>query len=56
MEVDIPELESQILEALSTPLTAATSKKRRARAKTPIVDDEVRRCSRFRKNEELVHV
>lgn len=56
MEVDIPEPESQISEALSTPLTAATSKKRRAGAKTPIVDDEVRRCSKFRKDEELVHV
>jgi hypothetical protein len=43
---------------ISSSPVAPSSKKRRTRMKTPIVDDEVRRCSRFKKeaHQELVQL
>jgi hypothetical protein len=47
-------LENEDAEAADV-VTPPTAKKRRTRAKTPIVDDEVRRCSRFKRQEEQSH-
>lgn len=53
LESDLQYLDDNHLNEHVVELNTPTprSRKRRARAKTPIVDDEVRRCSRFRKNE-----
>lgn len=54
MEIDeeYDQMESTDAAVLSPPATTPVSarKKRKARAKTPVVDDEMRRSSRFRKN------
>jgi len=51
-----PEEEEEGANVVACSVQAATPKKRKGRGKTPIVDDEVRRCPRFKKNGDQVHV
>lgn len=51
-----PEEEEEGANVVACSVEAATPKKRKGRGKTPIVDDEVRRCPRFKKNVDQVHV
>lgn len=59
MQLDmIPHDLGQLVEHIVLPHTSPSliRSKRKARGKTPIVDDEVRRSSRFRNDERPVHM